>query len=173
MERITFKRMFLFSAAAILILGSYAFFAYSNTVLFNRSHSLPGSVYLRKDLSALTPGDIYAVCPAKNIAQTGKIIGSLIDSSLCPTGISPLIKILAAKPGDYIEADGIHDIKINGKTFKGSAPRKDSILPVYVFNGRLAADSYLILTPHHDSFDSRYFGTVRKQNFLSHLSLVF
>ena len=173
MARITLKRLILFSAAAILICGSYAFFAYSNTVLFNRSHSLPGHIYLRKEIGTFKTGDIYAVCPAKNIAHTGKIIGSLIDSSLCQTGISPLIKILAAMPGDYIEADGIHDIKINGKTFKGSAPRKDSILPVYIFNGRLPDDSYLILTPHFDSFDSRYFGTVQQQNFLSHLSLVF
>lgn len=164
-------KLFLSVAITVLFIIS-TFLSCSNTLLINRSHSLPGWIYKRNEISALESGKIYAVCPAKNIAKLGKIIGSLIDSPLCSNGVSPLIKILAATPGDVISADGINDIKINGKPFKGSAPRKDSILPVYKFNGQLAPDNYLILTPHHDSFDSRYFGPVKGQNFLSTLNLI-
>jgi conjugal transfer pilin signal peptidase TrbI len=67
-------------------------------------------------------------------------------------------------PGDDVEITGEGKLFINGELVKDSMPllRFNKKSPAeYAFKKRLGKDEYFFVGDHHDSFDSRYWGTVK------------
>ncbi len=80
-----------------------------------------------------------------------------------------LIKEVGCIPGDLLtrDADGVF---FCNQTRLGKALTKDSrgnILPVFAFNGLVPQKSYFMIGTDPRSFDSRYFGLIHDDAFLS------
>lgn len=159
----------------ITLLGSMAAAAltlmlFGRFFIINGTHSLQGVLFLKKEITALSPDDMVAACPKDPYIRIGIITGSLIVSGVFPSDCNyktnAVLKIVAALPGDYVEADGIHEIRINGRRFAGSAPLAESILPKFTFSGYLREGEYLLLTHARDGYDGRYWGTLSREQLL-------
>ena len=169
MTKKTKLKLKLFTAVMIaLAAGFYSFLQWNQDekLVLNATHSLPGWIYLRVS-GEIARGDIVSACAPPLAAKIGTLLHNVIVnnySGVCPEHTNPLLKIAAALPGDWVEADGKGEIKINGIAFAGSAPRLGSLLPVFTYKGALPEGKYLLLTHHPDGFDSRYFGLVRQDS---------
>ena len=106
------------------------------------------------------------ICLEGEFAETARERGYLRPGS-CKSGLRPLLKYLAALPGDAVDQSmesilcGKSDslmcrwpVSVKAKDRQGREMRP-AILPQTVPDGMA-----LILTPHEGSFDSRYFGLV-------------
>jgi conjugative transfer signal peptidase TraF len=115
---------------------------------FNATPSLPVGVYR---LSADTPGkgDYAAFCLDGEFAELARERGYLQAGS-CPSGLRPLLKIVAGLPGDFIPGDpGVRSADSLGRP-----------LPSILQEGVIPPGMALLLAEHPGSFDSRYFGPV-------------
>ncbi|MDP9791067.1 conjugative transfer signal peptidase TraF [Agrobacterium tumefaciens] len=106
-------------------------------------------------------GDLVFVClPATTAFEEARQRGYL-HRGLCAGGLAPLIKTVAALPGQHVEITD--HVIIDGRALLASAVRKMD------GGGRaLLADPGGVVPPHHlflhssfaSSYDSRYFGPV-------------
>ena len=131
----------------------------------NVTPSLPKGIYKLKE-EAPAVGDVVSICLEGEAAELARERGYLRHGS-CKSGLRPLLKYLAALPGDAVEQSmesilcGRNDslvcrwpVSVKAKDRQGREMRP-AILPQIVPDGMA-----LILTPHEGSFDSRYFGLV-------------
>ena len=116
---------------------------------FNPTPSLPKGIYR---LAPETPakGDLVSFCLQGEFAELALERGYLEPGS-CPSGLRPLLKRLAALPGDSVEPSAfpICAVDSHGRTMS------TALLPGVVPPGMA-----LVLADHPGSFDSRYFGFV-------------
>ena len=85
------------------------------------------------------------------------IVKSLSDHNM-------LTKQVGCAPGDVLMVDDDRRFSCNGKPL-GQALKTDSsgdVLPLFVFNGVIPQGSYFMIGSNPRSFDSKYFGFVRK-----------
>ena len=122
----------------------------------NVTPSLPRGLYL---LCPGTPGkgDYAAFCLTGEYAALAKERGYVLAGS-CPSGLRPLLKRVAALPGDVLDATTITAFPLRETDNQGRA--LPSVLtggpqPVCVPPGMA-----LLLADHPGSFDGRYFGLV-------------
>ena len=131
----------------------------------NVTPSLPKGIYKLKE-EAPAVGDVVSICLEGEAAELARERGYLRHGS-CKSGLRPLLKYLAALPGDAVEQSmesilcGRNDslmcrwpVSVKAKDRQGREMRP-AILPQIVPDGMA-----LILTPHEGSFDSRYIGLV-------------
>lgn len=131
----------------------------------NVTPSLPKGIYKLKE-EAPAVGDVVSICLEGEAAELARERGYLRHGS-CKSGLRPLLKYLAALPGDAVEQSmesilcGRSDslmcrwpVSVKPKDRQGREMRQ-ATLPQTVPDGMA-----LILTPHEGSFDSRYFGLV-------------
>ena len=131
----------------------------------NVTPSLPKGIYkLEEEVPVV--GDVVSICLEGEFAETARERGYLRPGS-CKSGLRPLLKYLAALPGDAV--DQSMESILCGRDdslmchWPVSVKAKDKLgremwqarLPQTVPDGMA-----LILTPHEGSFDSRYFGLV-------------
>ena len=116
---------------------------------FNPTPSLPKGIY------RLAPGfpeknDLVSVCLQGEFAELALERGYLEPGS-CPSGLRPLLKRLAALPGESVDPSTfpIRSVDSQGR----------SISPV-LMPGVVPPGMALVLADHPGSFDSRYFGFV-------------
>ena len=116
---------------------------------FNPTPSLPMGIY------RLAPGlpeknDLVSVCLQGEFAELALERGYLEPGS-CPSGLRPLLKRLAALPGESVDPSAfpIRSMDSQGR----------SISPV-LMPGVVPPGMALVLADHPGSFDSRYFGFV-------------
>jgi len=116
---------------------------------FNPTPSLPMGIY------RLAPGlpeknDLVSVCLQGEFAELALERGYLEPGS-CPSGLRPLLKRLAALPGESVDPSAfpIRSVDSQGR----------SISPV-LMPGVVPPGMALVLADHPGSFDSRYFGFV-------------
>ena len=114
----------------------------------NLTPSLPKGVYL---LCPGTPGkgDLVSFCLEGDFAELARERGYLQAGS-CPTGLRPLLKIVAGLPGDAIP----HDLNLL------PADRLGRALPSALPEGIIPSGMALVLAEHPGSIDGRYFGLV-------------
>jgi len=80
-----------------------------------------------------------------------------------------LIKEVGCIPGDYLSKDA-EGVFFCQQTRLGKALTKDSkgnVLPVFDFNGSIPEGRYFMVGTNPRSFDSRYFGLIHDDAFLS------
>lgn len=148
---------FLFAALGLLYLAGFR---------LNVTPSMPRGIYRLSD-SPIRRGDFVGFClsgPWASLAGQSGYVGS----GLCPSGLKPLLKKLAALPGDelLISPAGITVIRPDDPESFWPAPHRSvdgtgRILPASDLRpGRVSPGLGLLLAGHPGSFDGRYFGLV-------------
>jgi conjugal transfer pilin signal peptidase TrbI len=77
-------------------------------------------------------------------------------------------KQVGCRPGDFLTVDDDRRFSCNGKPL-GQALMTDSrgeALPLFVFNGVTPPDNYFVIGSNPRSFDSKYFGFIKKNGIL-------
>jgi conjugative transfer signal peptidase TraF len=106
-------------------------------------------------------GDLVFVCPPATTLFEEAGRRGYLRRGLCAGGVAPLIKTVAALPGQHVEITD--HVIIDGRALPASAVRKTD------GEGRaLSPDPGGVVPPHHlflhsffaSSYDSRYFGAV-------------
>ena len=116
---------------------------------FNPTPSLPKGIY-RLASGAPEKNDLVSFCLEGEFAELALERGYLEPGS-CPSGLRPLLKRLAALPGDSVapSAFPIRSVDSHGRSMS------PALLP-----GVAPSGMALVLADHPGSFDSRYFGFV-------------
>lgn len=130
----------------------------------NFTPSLPAGVYRMLPVDSLLAGDTASFCLEGDAARMALSRGYL-QSGLCPSGVQPLVKIVAGLPGDSLAPDSL-GIRVNGRLWPHSRPLaedgKGRPLTAAWLPDRIPGGMVLMLSEaHEDGFDSRYFGLVR------------
>lgn len=104
-------------------------------------------------------GDRLFVCPPPGEAAELGLERGYLPRGLCPSGTGPLIKTVAALPGQSVEVDG--QVIINGEPLPDSfvleTDAEGRAMPVH--SGGIVGDGTLFLHSNFvGSYDSRYFG---------------
>ena len=138
-------------------------------IVINITPSYPRGLYTGEPLQ---PGkrikvkDMVLVCPdTANPAIINALKLKIFPVGSCAGGIAPLIKTVEGVPGDYVKREN-KLITINGQPYRGSPVMHAQLFPLPVGPGyrhRLADQEYWLMSDHNpDSFDSRYFGPITK-----------
>lgn len=116
---------------------------------FNPTPSLPKGIYCLVS-EAPTKNDLVSFCLEGEFAELALERGYLEPGS-CPSGLRPLLKRLAALPGDFVDPATfpIRAVDSHGRSMS------PALAPGVVPPGMA-----LVLADHPGSFDSRYFGFV-------------
>jgi conjugative transfer signal peptidase TraF len=154
-------------AFAMVLLGiaDVLGFLCSRYVRVNLSPSLPLGLYRPVPLP-LARSRLVSACLPPAIARLGRARSYLPPGS-CPGDAAPVLKILAAVPGDFVEVNPL-GIAVNGVPLTHSAAclrdsHGRSLVAVPAGHYRLR-DCYWLAAPHAQSWDSRYFGCVPRES---------
>lgn len=134
-------------------------------VCVNLSPSLPRGLYRPVPLP-LARGRLVSACLPLDAARLGRS-RSYLPPGLCPGDSAPVLKVLAALPGDLVEITP-SGVLVNGDRLRDSAVHAaDShgrrLSPVPRGRYRLRG-CYWLAAPHPDSWDSRYFGCLPRES---------
>ena len=150
--------------AAVLSAGCTVIAAWLLGLHWNASASMPTGLYRTTALAAPpVRGDTVLFCLAGDAAVVGLQRGYL-EAGACPGGSAPLVKPIAAVPGDAVVIDQ-QGVVVNGQSIPNSAPRavdpSGRELSVAVPPGSYVVrqDSVWVVSGHDPrSYDSRYWG---------------
>ena len=116
---------------------------------------------------------IFLLCRPPAKIETGDYIVfrydydyKLLERGL--TGTTRFTKEVGCAPGDMLRVDANSWFFCNGKPL-GQALKTDShedTLPLFVFNGVIPPDNYFTIGSNPRSFDSKYFGFIKKNEIL-------
>lgn len=112
-------------------------------------------------------GDLVFVCPPATAMFEEARRRGYLRRGLCAGGFAPLIKTVAALPGQNVEIT--HHVVIDGRSLAGSVVRKTDGegRPVTPYPGGVVPTGHLYLhSSFVSSYDSRYFGPVPDGNLL-------
>jgi conjugative transfer signal peptidase TraF len=124
--------------------------------LLNESASLPKGIYLRSFDQTPRRGAVVAVQPPPEARRYLASLGM-------PASV-PLLKRIAAVSGDQVCRTG-DQLKWSGRmAMARPRDRRGSALPAWSGCLRLGADELLVMGDTPTSFDSRYFGPVRRSS---------
>lgn len=148
----------LFAALCAATLGAYA-----AGLRLNVTPSVPTGIYQTTPLQ-LERDELVLACldPAKPAVRIG-IDRGYFPVGNCPGGIAPLLKPIAALPGDRVDArpDGL---RVNGRLLQGTVARSvdpwGRPLPAAPKTYVVPAGSVLLAVEKPSSFDGRYFGPI-------------
>lgn len=141
-------------------------------VLFvlNTTVSLPLGLYLRLPMDdPLQTGTVVSFCLTPSPASFGVRRGyvpksSGVSSPTCPENSVPLLKRVAAGPGDTIRV-GLDGVTVNGRPIGGPPPHCDPQqrrIPIQYGTHLLGPDQYWLSTEQYLSYDSRIYGPVHR-----------
>lgn len=158
------RLMPLFSALiliAILTIGTFLLHSFGYSVVYSGSISMPRGFYAVTPVGEIQRGDIVLFHAPESAAQ-------LIRQNHWGPRSGLLLKHVVGLPGDSVCERG-GTLWLNGQSivpvYRFYAPGKE--LPHASFCGRLAFDQYLLLSKTiARSFDSRYFGPIKRENIL-------
>lgn len=136
---------------------------------------MPRGLYVKShSLNFISQGDIVSIClpePYKNLG----LRNHYIEKGRACTNSEPLLKQVIAVPGDNVELADDHII-VNSKVYNYQTLYLDSYSrPLSVFpRGTYSnLDAYWLIGTHDPkSWDSRYWGPVKKQQILAVLKPV-
>lgn len=161
------------AAIFFLILG------FSNKLLgfiyINTSSSLPYGIYLSIPVDNPQRGDLILICLDNHHASLAKKRHYIAHGS-CPQKSAPLGKYVQALEGDTISIKKA-EVYVNNRYIKNSKILKQDLLG-NALTGELKAatltqNEFLVMNNKENSFDSRYFGVIKKGQILSKLYPIF
>lgn len=116
---------------------------------------------------SLLHGDLVFICPPATPLMREARSRGYLRPGLCEEGVAPLIKTVAATPGQIIEI-GDH-VRINGSELAHSQlmAMDSQGRPMMPYRGGLVrAGTVFVHSDYPGSFDSRYFGPLPTENIL-------
>jgi conjugative transfer signal peptidase TraF len=169
------KRVLLFIASAAVIISGLAAAAFTGGYRLNLTPSEALGLWRIEELQRpVAVGDLVFLCPPTTAVFEEAWRRGYLRRGLCPGGCAPLIKAVAALPGQRVQITD--HVLIDGHP-----------LPASSVSGRdgegrvLLPDSGGVIPPHHlflhssfaSSYDSRYFGPVPDSGLLGLAQPVF
>jgi len=139
----------------------------------NLSQSYPRGIYRSIEKSTLDYGDFIMFCPKNTPLMQEALKRGYILRGVCDGGYYPLLKKVAALPGDRVEVKDY--VYINGnKQPKSKLYKEDpkgNPLPRTKDNNITVPQGYMfLLSDYHElSFDSRYLGLIEQNRTISHM----
>lgn len=155
------------ASLAILALTA-GLFGLSRHLRLNSTDSAPRGLYLIWP-GEPHPGSWVAVCLSPELGRFSRRRGYL-PRGTCPAGAAPVLKRLAAAPGDRIDL-GPTGLWVNGRRQVASSPQsldsRGRALPVPRYGSYRVGEAELwLMSPHPKSWDSRYFGPLERDRLL-------
>jgi conjugative transfer signal peptidase TraF len=144
------------AAAIVVAVGAAAKTAWPDVVLVNETPSLPKGLYLRVPDRRPSRGAVVAIAQPK--AARGYLASLHMQADV------KLLKRVAATPGDEVCRDRDVLRWPGGDVRAFARDRRGVALPSWSGCARLRPDQLLVLGDTATSFDSRYFGPVRRAN---------
>ncbi len=152
----------------IIFIGVYGHYNFE----INRTESLPLGIYHISSDETIRRNDIVVFCPPYNefleFAEKQGYFGKL--KLVCDNKTPKYMKKAVGLPGDdiFITAAGVY---INKRKIKNSEPYEkilsDKIFQNYFKHIKLQDKEYFLISDYNKlSFDSRYFGIVKKEKIL-------
>lgn len=162
------RRRIRFSAVAVLVglVGGAALVPPTPRLVWNVSASAPIGLYAVAPGAALARGDMvvsWLPLPARKLAAARRYI---------PINV-PLVKRVAAVPGDEICANG-GIMLIDGRpvALRRAVDGRGRPMPTWSGCHRLRQGEFLLLMDAPDSFDGRYFGITDAQEIVGRARLI-
>lgn len=161
-------RILLFLSGAAVVMSALAATAFTGGYRLNLTPSEPLGLWRIETLQRpVAIGDLVVLCPPNTPMFIEAWRRGYLRRGLCAGGFAPLIKTVAALPGQRIEITD--HVLIDGRPVPASS--------VWGRDGEgrvLLPDSGGVVPPHHlflhspfaSSYDSRYFGPVPDSGFL-------
>jgi conjugative transfer signal peptidase TraF len=139
-------------------------------VLLNLTGSAPLGLYRRLPRSARV-GDAVAACLPSAVAGWARERSYVGTGQRCPAGTRPVLKHLAATAGAWVErtpgglvVDGVPQPR--SRALEADREGRPVVVAVS-YPYRVGRHEVLLLNPHPDSFDGRYFGPVAAEAVLA------
>lgn len=158
------KILFVITLLILLIAVLKAYFG----VRFNFSESMPRGIYILDPTNEIKKGSIISFCP-KGIERLYH--STNIESNDCDDHIVPFLKQVVAIPNDFINLtdEGIfvnNTLLLNTQRIKYD--QRGNLIPAITFKEhyQLTPDEYLVIGLDHLSWDSRYYGTIKKSQII-------
>lgn len=131
-------------------------------VRVNVTASLPVGLYLATSNASAA---LVEFCPAEPFASESRDRRYRPQSIACPDGAAPLVKPVAARPGDAVLVTET-GIAVNGKVFPQSAALQvdgagRQLKPWPFGTYEVAANELWVVSTYRGSYDSRYMGPIR------------
>lgn len=156
------RRILLFLTGVAVIKSALAATAFSGGYRLNLTPSVPLGLWSIEELQRpVSIGDLVILCPPTTAVFAEAWRRGYLRRGLCAGGFAPLIKTVAALPGQRV--DITDHVLIDGRPLPASSVRgRDgegrALLPD---PGGVVPPHYLFLhSPFASSYDSRYFGPV-------------
>ncbi|NLR97321.1 conjugative transfer signal peptidase TraF [Rhizobium sp. P38BS-XIX] len=158
----TRRSVLLFLTGAVVFMSALAVTGFTCGYRLNLTPSEPLGLWrIEKLQRPVAIGDLVFLCPPTTAVFEEARRRGYMRRGLCPGGFAPLIKTVAALPGQHVNITD--HVLIDGRTVPASSvSRRDG-------EGRvLLPDPGGVVPPHHlflhspfaSSYDSRYFGSV-------------
>ncbi|MCD2184923.1 conjugative transfer signal peptidase TraF [Rhizobium sp. GN54] len=169
------RHILLFLMGAAVVMSTLVAIAFAGGYRLNLTPSEPLGLWRIEELQRpVAIGDLVFLCPPMTATFTEARRRGYLRRGLCAGGIAPLIKTVAALPGQRVEITD--HVLIDGRSVPASSLwNRDG-------EGRvLSADPGGVVPPHHlflhssfaSSYDSRYFGPVPDSGLLGLAQPVF
>lgn len=149
---------------------------YNTFFVHNISISEPLGYYLKLSVGEIHKGNRYQVCINKKpYIEIMQSLGLPKTKSQCPYESPYLIKEVAGIPNDIVTVNE-SGVFINNVYQNNSKPiiehKKIKLMPLINYTHKLESDEFFLLGRTRTSYDSRYFGVVKANQFHSRLILL-
>lgn len=140
--------------------------------VINTTPSVSKGLYL-KTWDTPKKGELVLVDPPNNVIFREALKKRILSSGLSSAGTCYMIKIMAATTGDDVEIRN-EGMFVGGKKLANSQRKNWQIEgmiepPIK----KKLKDEVLLYTPHQESFDSRYFGSVDRKSVITTIKPIF
>lgn len=149
----------------IFLIILYIFTLGSLRIVKANTHSDQDGYYLiiKSNRLTINKSDYVAICiPDEQHAQIARTLG--LPKGKCRFNTSGLLKHIVAINNDIVSITPL-GVNVNNKLLPNSSDfdvKKDRLLPHHLHQVRLKANEFIVLGTNPLSFDSRYFGVVKR-----------
>ncbi|MCF1495025.1 conjugative transfer signal peptidase TraF [Agrobacterium vitis] len=155
-------RVLLFLAGAGGVVAGLAAIAYMGGFRLNLTPSEPLGLWRIEALHRpVETGDLVFICPPVTAVFEKARRRGYLRSGLCPSGFAPLIKSVAALPGQHVEIGA--NVTVDSRPLPSSIVRQSDgegrALTPYT-GGIVPLRNLFLHSSFASSYDSRYFGPV-------------
>jgi conjugative transfer signal peptidase TraF len=156
------RRVLLFMAGLGGMIAALAAIAYFGGFRLNLTPSEPLGLWRIVALQRpVETGDLVFVCPPVTASFEEARRRGYVRRGLCPSGFAPLIKTVAALPGQHVDIGA--NVTVDGKPLASSIVRTSDGegRPITPFKtGIVPLRTLFLHSSFASSYDSRYFGPV-------------
>ncbi len=164
----TRRRVVTVLAASLFVVGALSVTAVLGGFRLNLTPSEPLGLWRIEETDrAMTVGDLVFVCPPQTPAFTEARRRLYLARGICPGGLAPMIKMVAALTGQLVQIGD--SVSIDGTPLPSSTVRRvdGAGRPLEPYTGGTVPPGMLYLhSPYVSSYDSRYFGPIPTSDLL-------